>query len=78
MLEDISGKLRGMDCIRMLSQTDGSEFVKVCSLEAGEVEEDKVFQTVSPAIAFQYMTDTTQDMRLVKAGHPTITRPIKM
>ena len=37
MLEDMSLKLKGMPCIRMLSQTDAPQFVEISRLEAGAV-----------------------------------------
>jgi len=61
MLEEISGKLSNMDCIRVLSQTTNSVPVEISRLEAGDITPNQIFQTVSPAIAFQYITETAAD-----------------
>ena len=63
MLEDISGKLRALPCIRLLSQADATSFVAISALEGGQVDPTAVFQTVSPAIAFQYTSEQSTDLR---------------
>ena len=57
LLEDISTKLSSMTSVRLLSQTEDRENVKIAALEAGEVDQGRVFNTVSPALAFQYISD---------------------
>jgi len=57
LLEDISAKLSSMSSVRLLSQTEDKEDIKITALEAGEVDHSKVFNTVSPALAFQYISD---------------------
>lgn len=64
MLEEITDKLSSMSCIRILSQATGAHFVGISELETGSVDSANIFQTVSPAIAFQYMSDTSLDTRL--------------
>ena len=64
MLEEITDKLSSMPCIRILSQATGAHFVGISELETGSVDSANIFQTVSPAIAFQYMSDTSLDTRL--------------
>lgn len=67
MLEDINGKLSSMKCLRVLSQSAGGGAsssaapaapVTAADLEAGSVEPARIFNTVSPAIAFQYVSET--------------------
>merc|ERR1719244_1917414 len=58
LLEVVSGKLSGMSCIRLLSQTGDRTQVLVDQLESGQVEEELILNTVSPALAFQYVSDT--------------------
>ena len=58
MLEDISTKLSSMTSVRLLSQTEDRDETKITDLESGTVSADKVFHTVSPALAFQYISDT--------------------
>jgi hypothetical protein len=65
MLEEISGKLASMKCLRVLSQSGGSgggedptAMVTAADLEAGNVDPARIFNTVSPAIAFQYISET--------------------
>ena len=57
MLEELSSKLGKMDCIRVLSQAGDSTPIPISRLEAGDITPDQIFQTVSPAIAFQYMSE---------------------
>merc|ERR1719219_3368880 len=46
-----------MTSVRLLSQTEDRGDVKITALEAGEVDQGNVFNTVSPALAFQYVSD---------------------
>jgi len=46
----------------MLSQAGERTTVPVAGLESGEVEQGLVFNTVSPAIAFQYVSETPPDL----------------
>ena len=57
MLEELSSKLGKMDCIRVLSQAGDATPIPISRLEAGDITSDQIFQTVSPAIAFQYMSE---------------------
>ena len=56
MLEDITDKLDSIASVRLLSQTGERRTVKISEVEAGEVEQDRMFSTVSPALAFQYIS----------------------
>lgn len=56
MLEDITDKLDSMGSVRLLSQAGERKTVKICEVEGGEVEQDRMFSTVSPALAFQYIS----------------------
>ena len=56
MLEDITEKLDSMASVRLLSQSGEKKTVKISEVEAGEVEQDRMFSTVSPALAFQYIS----------------------
>ena len=56
MLEDISAKLTTMESVRLLSQAEDRDTVAIGSLESGAVAHDAVFNTVSPALAFQYVS----------------------
>ena len=56
MLEDITEKLESIASVRLLSQTGERRTVKISEVEAGEVEQDRMFSTVSPALAFQYIS----------------------
>jgi len=62
MLEDITNRLRSLSCLRLLSQTGDRAFVPVSKLESGEVDAIDVFHTVSPALAFQYVSDSPPDL----------------
>jgi hypothetical protein len=73
MLEEISGKLASMKCLRVLSQSGGgggggedpTAMVTAADLESGSVDPARIFNTVSPAIAFQYISETPPaDLRL--------------
>jgi len=64
MLEDITEKLKSMPSLRLLSQTGDRSFVPVAKLEAGEAEPGEVFHTVSPALAFQYVSDHPPDLSI--------------
>ena len=56
MLEDISAKLGTMESVRLLSQAEDRDTVAIGTLESGAVANDVVFNTVSPALAFQYVS----------------------
>jgi len=58
MLEDISSKLSSMTSVRLLSQNEERAEIKIAALEAGELSQEKIFHTVSPALAFQYISET--------------------
>lgn len=62
MLEDITERLRSLSCLRLLSQTGEKTFVAVSGLEMGTVDASEVFHTVSPALAFQYVSDCPPDL----------------
>jgi len=62
MLEDITERLKSLTCLRLLSQTGERKFVSVSGLETGEIQASEVFNTVSPALAFQYVSDNMVDM----------------
>jgi len=62
MLEQLSSGLSNMTGLRMLSQAGERTTVPVAGLESGEVEQGLVFNTVSPAIAFQYVSETPPDL----------------
>ena len=76
MLEEISGKLASMKCLRVLSQSGGvggdptaahPSPVSAADLESGSVDPARIFNTVSPAIAFQYVSETPPtDLRKVQ------------
>ena len=66
MLEEISGKLGSMKCLRVLSQSGGyaaSPPVLAAHLEAGTLDPARIFNTVSPALAFQYVSENPPDLR---------------
>jgi hypothetical protein len=66
MLEEISGKLASMKCLRVLSQSGGDATappVHAVDLEAGTVDPARIFNTVSPALAFQYVSENPPDLR---------------
>jgi len=62
MLEDITERLKSLTCLRLLSQTGERKFVSVSGLETGETQASEVFNTVSPALAFQYVSDNMGDV----------------
>ena len=56
MLEDITEKLEAMTSVRLLSQSGEKMTVSIKEVETGEVKQDLMFSTVSPALAFQYVS----------------------
>jgi len=62
MLEDITERLKSLPCLRLLSQTGDKTFVPVTGLETGAINACEVFHTVSPALAFQYVSDSPPDL----------------
>jgi len=62
MLEDITERLKSLPCLRLLSQTGDKTFVPVTGLETGAIDACEVFHTVSPALAFQYVSDSPPDL----------------
>eukprot|EP00092_Neocalanus_flemingeri_P014901 GFUD01016093.1.p1 GENE.GFUD01016093.1~~GFUD01016093.1.p1 ORF type:complete len:800 (+),score=220.63 GFUD01016093.1:61-2460(+) len=62
MLEDITERLKSLTCLRLLSQTGDRTFAAVSGLETGDVDPSEVFHTVSPALAFQYVSDCPPDL----------------
>lgn len=61
LLEVVTGRLSSMSCIRLLSQTGDRATVMVDQLETGQVDEELMFDTISPALAFQYVSDSPPD-----------------
>ena len=57
MLEELTAKLDSLACIRLLSKLSTVETVSIARLEAGQLQPNQIFHTVSPALAFQYITD---------------------
>ena len=64
MLEELTAKLESLTCIRLLSKLNTVETVPIARLEVGDLEANQIFHTVSPALAFQYITDesSSQDI----------------
>ena len=62
MLETISDKLAAMPCLRLLSQASERKEIRISDLETGSVDKDFVFNTVSPALAFQYISETPSSL----------------
>jgi len=58
MLEEVTARLDSLSCLRLLSQTGERNAVKVAALEDGTATQEQVFQTVSPALAFQYVSQS--------------------
>jgi len=58
MLEEVTARLDSLSCLRLLSQTGERNAVKVAALEDGTATPEQVFQTVSPALAFQYVSQS--------------------
>ena len=57
MLEELTGKLESMSCIRLLSKLNTVDTIPVHNLESGDIDPNQIFHTVSPALAFQFITD---------------------
>ena len=62
MLENISSKLTSMESVRLLSHGQDQSSVSISSLESGAVAHDQMFNTVSPALAFQYIGPSPPDL----------------
>jgi len=62
MLEDVTARLSALSCLRLLSQAGDRPTVSVAGLEGGQVDPAEVFRTVSPALAFQYVSDLPPDL----------------
>jgi len=62
MLEEVTARLENLSCLRLLSQTGERNAVKVAALEAGSIKPEQVFHTVSPALAFQYVSLQPPDL----------------
>ena len=62
MLETISDKLAAMPCLRLLSQASERKEIRISDLETGSVDKDCVFNTVSPALAFQYISESPSSL----------------
>lgn len=62
MLETISDKLAAMPCLRLLSQASERKEIRISDLETGSVDKDFVFNTVSPALAFQYVSESPSSL----------------
>merc|ERR1719481_631818 len=62
MLEQITAKLEALPCLRLLSQVGDRSLLKVATLEEGSFDPTQVFNTVSPALAFQYVSESPPDL----------------
>jgi len=62
MLEEITSRLEALPCLRLLSQSGERKYVPVSTLESGSADSSQVFNTVSPALAFQYVTESPTDL----------------
>ena len=62
MMEVLNNKMAEFSSIRILSQRpEQKEFVSVHDVAKADFDLDKVFKTVSPALAFQYVSNSPPD-----------------
>ena len=63
MMEVLNNKMSEFSSIRILSQRpEQREFINVQDVSKDDFDMDKIFNTVSPALAFQYVSNNPPDL----------------